>query len=243
MLDQTQVPASLFAKQADFAVVIDFDGTVTDIDVVDGLLVQFARTRDWIRYENDWTNGKISSDFCLAKQLGEVRVGQTELIDYLKTITIDPGFLPLVKYLREKHIPVVVLSDGFDLFIREIFRINQIKDVPFRSNVLDHEGQRLIPTFPYKDDSCRRCANCKRRTLLKYRSKVKHFVFIGDGLSDGCVIGAADTIFAKRGLADLCQKAHAPFQSYQTLTDVLKIFPSLIQLKSEESDERFVARF
>lgn len=225
------------------AVLMDFDGTVTELDVVDALLVQFAENRDWIAYEKEWVSGRISSRECLQKQLGLVRVSGGDLDRFLRNIRLDAGFVPFLKFLRGKRIPFTLLSDGFDLFIRKILQFQKMGQVPFKSNALRHRRNRLVASFPHFSGACPRCAHCKRETIDAYRESVGHFVFIGDGLSDQCAAEAADTVFAKGSLAEFCRATARPFISYETFDDILRSFPEILGSSRKASDERIVCKY
>ncbi len=68
-------------------VFFDFDNTITDFDVLDGIIEQFSVNRDWVAYEEAWKKGKIGSRQCLEGQLRSIRVERAQLHDYLKTVT------------------------------------------------------------------------------------------------------------------------------------------------------------
>ncbi len=211
------------------ALVLDFDGTITELDVVDALLVGFAQGTAWIEAEKAWARGAISSAECLRKQLGSVRIGSKEISEFLKTIPPDPSFAALRKYAGKMRVPLLVLSDGFDILIRKFFNLQGIRGVPFRSNTLRHSGERFRPSFPHKERSCGKCAHCKGATLAEIRPLVRHIVFVGDGLSDACAVRSADTVFAKGKLAAFCEKSEAPFRRYDDLGDVLDQLPELLR--------------
>ena len=200
---------------------IDFDGTVTTCDVVDELLRRYAKGKDWTRAEEAWRKGEIASDICLTRQLASVRLSDAELKKFLKAIPLDPGFSLLVNFLRRKKIPLVILSDGFDLFIRKILSAKGFSRIPFRSNRLLHRSGALDPEFPYKN-GCRRCAHCKKDALRALRTKAQRIVFIGDGLSDVCALENADHVFAKGKLAAHCREEGIAFRHFRNLGDVRK---------------------
>jgi 2,3-diketo-5-methylthio-1-phosphopentane phosphatase len=220
--------SSLFDQKYPVAVVLDFDGTITDVDVVDTALVQFSKNNDWLKVEAEWAAGKISSDECMARQLAGVEATHEELQVFLDSIRLDPGFKILQSYLDEKSIPLVVLSDGYDLFIKGIFARYGIRKVPFRSNSMRHEGGRLIPSYPHKAQSCGRCGHCKKASLNEARAFVGHIIFAGDGMSDLCALQSADTVFAKGKLARHCQERGFPHIPYRTLEDVVLAIPEIV---------------
>ena len=221
----SEVP--LLNEKCPLAVAIDFDGTITHLDVVDGLLVQFAEGKDWIKTESEWVAGKISSQECLERQIAHVRVSEEALYGYLKTIQLDPGFRDLYDFLKGKGIPLFILSDGFDLLIRKILEIHGFADIPLRSNVLRWEDKRLIPEFPFKNSACKRCAHCKRVSLEAHRQYAERIIFIGDGLSDLCALDASDWIYAKGRLEKRCLETEQKYSSYRTLDGVTLTLPQV----------------
>src|SRR5260370_2957651 len=74
-------------------VFLDFDGTISCVDVVDAILDRYADS-DWLRIEQEWKAGRIGSRACLAGQLALVRATQAGLDALLSTVQIARGFLP-----------------------------------------------------------------------------------------------------------------------------------------------------
>ncbi len=218
----------LFTSKHPVAVALDFDGTITDVDVVDTALVQFSKNSDWLKVEAEWAAGKIGSDECMARQLAGVELTAQELEAYLDSVNLDPGFKHLHSYLNEKGVPLVVLSDGYDLFIKGVFARYGVRNVPFRCNSMRHEGTRLVPSYPHKSASCGRCGHCKQTTLDEAKRLVNHIIFAGDGMSDLCALKSADTVFAKGKLAKYCQEKGFPHIPYRTLDDVALALPEIL---------------
>ncbi len=210
-------------------VVLDFDGTITELDVVDALLVGFAQGRQWIEAEKAWAAGALSSEECLKRQLGSVRITPKDLGDFLKNIPLDPGFKALRKALARSRVPLIVLSDGFDLFIRRYLKLHGVAGVPFRSNALRHAGEILKPSFPHKSRSCGKCGHCKRASIAEIRERAGRVIFAGDGLSDACAARASDVVFAKGKLARFCEDSRIPFIPYKNLLDVAAEIPALLK--------------
>src|SRR3990167_7759814 len=98
---------------------LDFDGTITKADVVDLVLERFASPA-WRDVEKEWTSGKIGSRECLGRQLGLVAAGMSELNALVDAVDVDAGFVPFLKAAHELSVPVTIVSDGFEPFIRRI---------------------------------------------------------------------------------------------------------------------------
>jgi len=62
--------------------------------------------------------------------------------------------------------------------------------------------------FPYYDEHCNWCGTSKRNILMSNTNDLYGdiSVFIGDGISDSCIVNYADIIFAKKNLASYCWK-------------------------------------
>ena len=97
----------------------DFDGTITKKDAVNTFFELYADQK-WIEYENLWIDGKISSQENAVKQVALLQnVNEKQINDYVDSIDITDGFVEFVNYTKENNIKFVILSDGFDLFIRK----------------------------------------------------------------------------------------------------------------------------
>lgn len=215
---------ALFPRKTEVALVLDFDGTLTESDVFDDLVRGFSQDSAWAEAEREWVQGLISSDECMSRQIQSVRASRKAFDAFLGAVRIDPSFASLRELADQLAIPMVILSDGFDLLIRKILGFHQIAPVPFRANHLHQKRARFYPRFPYKRQArrfgCSSCGHCKGATLSAHRRRVGHFVYVGDGLSDRCVLQVADTIFAKGDLARLCEDSHRDYHGYHTLKDV-----------------------
>jgi len=66
-------------------VFLDFDGTISRVDVVDAILDRYADPA-WERIEREWKAGRIGSRACLAGQLALVRATQAEVDGLLASV-------------------------------------------------------------------------------------------------------------------------------------------------------------
>jgi 2,3-diketo-5-methylthio-1-phosphopentane phosphatase len=207
------------------AVFCDFDGTVANYDVGYRLFHRFSSGRNEALIP-DWKSGKLSSRDCLLQEAAMVRTSKSELYSFLDTIPLNPGFVEFDKLCRQNHTPLVILSDGLDLYIQYILRKYRLSHIPVHSNIGRLENDRITVQFPYPLGACGRCGNCKGERIAEYRknqSGEHHIVFVGDGLSDTCAIGEADTLFAKKDLARYCAAKNIRYNSYKTFFDVARV--------------------
>lgn len=208
-------------SQRPIGIFCDFDGTITLEDTTDAVLEAFALPtyKEW---EEKWEEGKITAQECMKEQSRLLRVSPESLRSFLKEIPIDPGIYALEEQCLAHGAPLTIVSDGIDFLMEEILRLKRLSHIPHYSNRLcwDPEGRPFL-TFPYADLNCRGgCGVCKCR-LLAGDEEIPT-VYIGDGLSDCCVVGRAGRVFAKKKLRDHCIKEGIAHRPFETLTDVAR---------------------
>ncbi len=213
-------PLTKIKNLSQCAVFMDFDNTVSTFDVLDDLIKRFSIDKNWLIYEKLWKEGTIGSRECLIGQLKSVRISRKDLMTYLKTIKIDLGFRKLLTLLKKYRLRPVILSDSFSYLIKKILNNSGIKGLKIYANEIKIEGDRLIPSFPYSDKSCLRCAHCKKRHLLKKALQNKTIIYVGDGLSDVCPSRVAHVVFAKGGLINHLGKEKISCIPFKQLEDV-----------------------
>ncbi len=202
-------------------VLIDFDNTVTSVDVLQELLRRFSINRHWMTLERSWAAGRIGSRVCLVGQLRGVRVSRTALTRFLATVTLDPAFRDLVKLLRRWGVRPIIVSDNFSFIVRRILQYNRVFGLRVYANRVTIVQDRLTPLFPYYDRSCPRgCAHCKRRQVQRGGAGRRRVIYIGDGRSDICPAEAADLVFAKGTLLRYLRRHGQPCVAFDHLGEV-----------------------
>lgn len=203
-------------------VFIDFDNTITSLDVIDDILLRFSMDDSWKDLEDEWKKGKIGSRKCLEGQIGGIKITKAELDKYLSEVKIDPYFKVLADFLDSKKIKLFILSDNFDYILKNVLKNNGIRNIESYANKLDIKKDRLVPSFPFTNKKCGTCAHCKTNTLLSKLDKDSSAVYIGDGLSDLHPAKAADTVYAKSTLLERLKGKHDDCIPFKTLEDVYK---------------------
>lgn len=215
------------SKLSDCLVFFDFDNTITPFDVLDDIIEKFSVNKDWVSYEQAWKKGEIGSRVCLQKQMRSVRITRKELLRYLSNIKIDPHFRELFDMLGREGIKPVILSDNFASIVNFILVNNGIKGAKVYANALKFSKNRLIPSFPYINRHCLRCAHCKKKNLLKKEVQDKIIMYIGDGMSDVCPAQYAHIVFAKGNLLEYFRKKRQLCVAFNNLEDIYAYFRGL----------------
>lgn len=202
----------------------DFDGTITQKDVIDLILEKLANP-EWLNIESRWIEGEIGSKECLSLQIPLIKGGWTAIESLIKEIQIDPFFKSFSKWCNEKQIPLVVISEGLHKVITSILSREDIEVDSVWSNKLElNKDERFTMQFPYppKSKDCK-LGLCKCQ-IVEQISQEELKIVIGDGLNDTCWIQKADLIFAKSKLLNYCQVNKIPcesFENFSTITSTL----------------------
>ncbi|TXI01519.1 MAG: phosphoserine phosphatase [Rhizobium sp.] len=199
----------------------DFDGTISIEDATDMVLSRFAGS-EWEDIEQLWKQGLIGSGECMRRQIALIEASRQELDRFLDTLAIDPGFEGFLSYCRGGGLPVTIVSDGVDYFIRRILARHGIDGLPIVANVLTcsvakgRESYSLFP--PFAATGCLSGAGvCKCRVVDNTDLRV----YIGDGRSDFCVSDKVDLVFAKAKLVDYCEESGIPYVGFDDFSDLL----------------------
>lgn len=202
-----------------FAVLTDFDGTVTRTDVAEDLLQAFAPP-EWWAIEEQHRARTIGTRETMVRQFALVRATESEMLRFVDDhIRMDDTFPPFVAACRKRGIPVEIVSEGLDFYLRPLLAKWRI-DVPVRTNTTHFDGDRVRISYPYADPTCDLCGTCKLRRLFELRVAGYRVAYVGDGHSDLCPAVEADVVFAKKELADLCREEAIDFIPFETFADV-----------------------
>ena len=202
------------------ALLIDFDNTITCGDVLGSVLENFSPTDRWLEWETAWRDNEISTLECLRLQIGELRVDERTLLEFVRRTPIDPDFVSLQNWARATGTALAIASDNFDVIVRAVLERHAVAAPSIFANVLTFEDGRLVPSFPHRSPSCARCANCKATHFARFAGA--HIIYVGDGLSDICPAMRADQVFAKDDLADYLAAQGRPFTAFRNLGDVVR---------------------
>jgi 2-hydroxy-3-keto-5-methylthiopentenyl-1-phosphate phosphatase len=195
-------------------VVLDWDGTVTEIDGLHMIIEEFGDREVYARTE-DALGRALSLHEVIALEMGTLTLPLPDAVDWVREhVTVRPGF----REFAEVHRPVI-LSSGFFELIQPVLAREGV-ELEVRANRLDPrpDGWRAI----WRDEAqCAECGEACKRGALPNGAPV---VFIGDGYSDRCAALAADRVFARDGLARYLDQhgvAYEPFEDFRDLRAAL----------------------
>ncbi len=224
--------------QKKFKIFIDFDGTISKIDIGEAIFEHFGDKEKVDRIIKDLLTDKISAKECWIALCESAQIPNKEALDnFIDSIEVDNTFHNLIDYCTGNDLDYYVLSDGFDYYIDRIFLRENLIHVPYYSNkLIIDEHNRLIPFFPYIDENCSSSANCKRNHIINQSGDDEFTVYIGDGNSDKSTVEFCDFIFAKHDLLKYCERQRITFFPFNNFDDVI------IRLESLRAKKRLKKR-
>jgi 2,3-diketo-5-methylthio-1-phosphopentane phosphatase len=202
-----------------WAVLTDFDGTVTQTDVAEDILEEFA-PQDWWDIEEEHRARKIGTREAMVRQFALVRAKEADVLRFVdQRVQLDETFPSFVAYCHARDIRLEIVSEGLDVYLRPLLRKWGL-DLPVRTNRAIFEDGRVRISYPYSDPTCTLCGTCKLLRLFELRTQGYRIAYVGDGHSDLCPAIEADVVFAKKELADLCREEAIDFIPFDTFADV-----------------------
>lgn len=196
-------------------VFVDFDGTITERDLLDRIAQTFGDPEVYREVDEALDEGRLSLNDVLRREFEPVRAPLDEVVDWvLEHASIRPGFHELVAKARERGWRLVIVSSGFRELIEPVLEREGISDVELLSNRVDPDPSGWRVRFRVSDE-CDVCGEpCKRTTVLD-EADGSFLVYVGDGVSDRCASRAADLVFARRGLAAYLAEEGVPFEPFE----------------------------
>ena len=198
----------------------DFDGTITQGDVTDTLLIELADP-SWRLVEAEWEEGLIGSRECLARQIPLIQGGWRAIEKQLDAIALDPTFGDFAGWCMAHNVPLRIVSDGIDRVIEVLLARANIKvDAIYANHLVESPAGELSLTFPYPATERVCSAGLCKCERMEDATDTPLRVVIGDGRSDFCWVSRTDWLFAKSRLLAYCHAegvACTPFENFNTV--------------------------
>jgi 2,3-diketo-5-methylthio-1-phosphopentane phosphatase len=207
-----------------WAVLSDWDGTVTAADTQALLLDAFGRP-DWRAVEDEVYAGGAGSRVAYPLIYEGFRMPAAEVAAFVRDrVRLDPAFTDLARFCRERGVPLRVVSDGQLFYIERLLTEAGLDWVPVAANGASFTSEGVKLTYVEPARGCGRCGNCKRTWVEEYQRRGYRVVYAGDGRTDRCAARAADAVFARDFLLDFCRAeglACVPLTGFHQLQEFL----------------------
>jgi 2-hydroxy-3-keto-5-methylthiopentenyl-1-phosphate phosphatase len=201
--------------------VVDFDGTITEEDLLDEIASRFGDPLVYQEVEEGLDEGRMPLREVITREFAPVRKPLDEVVRWeLENVRIRPGFGELVELAKERGWRFVIVSSGFHELIEPILAREAV-DVELHANRVDPnpEGWRVL--WQYADE-CESCGESCKRAIVKEFAGADELVYVGDGYSDRCAAEASDRVFAMKGLARYLDERGLRYERFDDFHDVVR---------------------
>lgn len=191
-------------------VVLDWDGTATEVDGLHLVLLEFGDAEIYEEHEAR-LGRELTLHEVIAGEFRSVRAPLDEVADWVRAnARLRAGFTNFAR----RHGPLVV-SSGFHELIEPVLEREGLE--------LDVVANRVEPRPDgwrvrfRNEEKCRVCGEpCKRSDV----AGLDRYAYVGDGYSDRCVALAASRVFARDGLAAFLSSKGVQFEPFEDFHDL-----------------------
>jgi 2,3-diketo-5-methylthio-1-phosphopentane phosphatase len=222
---RAHTPPDLPPDGAPVSFLVDYDGTISRLDVGDTLLTRHVDDAELVAAKDaDYDAGRVGSRELMQWDMDVLPRDADLLRTEAAAMPHDTAFPRFVEAIRARGAAIEIVSDGLGFYVESNLADLGITDVPIATNENRVEGGGAGLTFPYGHPRCYVCGTCKRERVRMHRGADRAVVFIGDGTSDRFAAAHADVVFAKESLARMCDREGWPYHAWRTLAEVERWF-------------------
>ncbi len=204
---------------ADLLVQADFDGTITLRDVSLLLLDRFGPA-GWRRLLGDYRAGRIRVEEFMARAFAGVRAGRDALVDHaLRETRVRRGFGGLAAWCGAAGVPLVIVSNGLEFYIRALLEREGVRDVEAHAARAEFTPDGIEVRYAGPGGAPLR-AGLKEDYLELHRARARRVAYIGNGDSDRAPALRADRAFATGALLDWCRRTGAACRAFEDFDGV-----------------------
>jgi len=202
----------------DKIVFVDFDGTITTEDTLDGTMRLFVSKEEYEAKYQEMIRGSLT----LSKALHLVfdftpSVRFHEMMEYIKKVSIRDGFVEFLDEMAVLGIPVVVISGGLRQLLEA--KIGEYKErfLGMHFVDLDISGNNMKLVSEYDDGK-----EVLKKTEIMAQYDYQTAICIGDSYTDINMAAASDVVFARDILADYLKKEGRPYVPWKDFYDIIE---------------------
>ena len=199
----------------------DFDGTITEKDMVVTLCQKFC-PNDWKPIVEDIVARKKSVKDGVVELFAKIPSSQKDaLIRYAhEVIQWRAGFKEFLEFCKANALRFIVCSGGIDFFIEPLMKpfapwIDRVVSIP-----ADFSGPMIALRHTY---ACESCGTCKVKVMEEYPDTTK--ILIGDSITDLHGAHHADLVYARAKLKDYLDQDKVSYTPFETFFDVIQRIP------------------
>jgi len=206
-----------------FVLVFDFDGTITEEDIFDGLFARYASPECWEAHQA-YHDREISLKEAYLGMAEHFQGSLEDIHSFLqREAMLRDGFRELHDRLTAAGARSMIVSNGFDIYLEYLLKLWNLEFR--REDVICHHAEikngQFIPTF--REHRRLRHANCligKAEIIREIQQEGSFVAFAGNGYSDTPAAHVADLVFGRQRLEEYCRENSINFVPFSTFTEV-----------------------
>lgn len=203
---------------------VDFDGTITMRDTLHVIVDEYARPGVWAELEPDLLAGRLTVEQVIVEQFRTVTATPDEVAALVREQAgVREGFTEFVRFAEGEGHRLVIMSAGFRSVIDLVLGDLGLDHLEVVSNeaLFSREGCTLV-FGDERGDVCTLCGRRCKRHAVRQRHGGERIAYVGDGISDRCVSGLADVVFARAGLAEWLDQQERAYVPYDDFHEVIR---------------------
>jgi 2-hydroxy-3-keto-5-methylthiopentenyl-1-phosphate phosphatase len=212
------------AMEKRIAVFCDFDGTITEKDMIIAIMEKFGAP-GWEQIGDRIMNREIS----IRRGVGQMFAGipserREAMTDYaLEEAVVRPGFREFLEYCEMEGIVLRVTSGGIDFFVLPILEPFFDDPESIYCNGSDFSGPyvQVVWNHPCDKECGNDCGLCKPSILRQYPRDTFWRIVVGDSITDLEAAKMADLVVARSLLLRKCEELGLPHRPFETFYDVV----------------------
>jgi 2-hydroxy-3-keto-5-methylthiopentenyl-1-phosphate phosphatase len=199
----------------------DFDGTITERDTLHLIVERFGERGLWDTIAPRLRAGELTVEQAMQLEFDSVRATRDEVVGMLLAEAgLRAGFRELVDWAAARGHRLAVLSSGFRTVIDPLLAHWGLAHLDVESNDARFAVEGCTLLWAPRGGRCDLCGRPCKRHGLRARAGSSRVVYVGDGISDRCVSGIADLVFARADLARFLADDGVTFLPFENFVEV-----------------------
>lgn len=202
-----------------YALVTDFDGTISADDFFNMVASCFLDEKALAPWQ-EYLSGRKSHFDALKEIFSGLKIlsSEKELREAVLAIPVDPAFAAVAGLCRQRGIPIYICSAGCDYYIKLLIGdlLQKYSLHLVTNSCLFTPGQGLLMHKPAADDPFfdKETGISKAAVVRQLKADGFKVVYAGDGRPDLAAAQAADVVFARKTLLELCRRKEIKTKSF-----------------------------
>ena len=194
----------------------DFDGTITNSDVLDGIITDIYSWEKYKEVETKLLTGELKYEQYLFDMFNNIEYNITNI----PTNLVDVKFITFYKWVIESNINFYIISSGFKKIIQHLTPYINSNLIFANDVIIDSNNKWTVELYDKISN-----ISINKNKVIKLNNNFNYkTIFIGDGLSDFKVMGNVDYLFCKKNslLHKKCIDEQCPYIEFNDFDDILK---------------------